>query len=63
MRSLPEIIAWREHAAWRTDAQVEQDLLLTYAMHAIFSDDFLASQLAMRGGTVASSTSSYQSSG
>ncbi|HSU17947.1 MAG TPA: nucleotidyl transferase AbiEii/AbiGii toxin family protein [Longimicrobium sp.] len=52
MRPRPEIIAWREHAAWRTDAQVEQDLLLTRAVVAIFRDDFLASQVAMRGGTV-----------
>jgi predicted nucleotidyltransferase component of viral defense system len=47
-----EIAAWRAHAAWRTDAQVEQDLLLSRAMAAIFADDFLASQVAMRGGTV-----------
>jgi hypothetical protein len=52
MRPRPEIIAWRQHAPWRTDAQVEQDLLLTHAMVAIFSDVFLASQVAMRGGTV-----------
>ena len=32
--------------------QVEQDLLLSKAMAAIFSDDFLRGQVAMRGGTV-----------
>jgi hypothetical protein len=32
--------------------QVEQDLLLCLAMHAIFSDRFLAKEVAMRGGTV-----------
>jgi predicted nucleotidyltransferase component of viral defense system len=37
---------------WPTPAQVEQDLLLCRAMHAIFSDKFLASQVAMRGGTL-----------
>jgi hypothetical protein len=52
MRSRQQIIAWREHAAWSTDAQVEQDLLITEAMVAIFQDPFLSSQVAMRGGTV-----------
>jgi predicted nucleotidyltransferase component of viral defense system len=52
MRSLDEIIAWRAHASWSLDAQVEQDLLLTHAMAAIFADPFLSSQVAMRGGTV-----------
>jgi predicted nucleotidyltransferase component of viral defense system len=47
-----EIAAWRAHAPWATDTQVEQDLLLTRAMVAIFSDRFLASQVAMRGGTM-----------
>ncbi len=47
-----EIIAWREYAPWPTDLQVEQDLLLTRAMAAIFFDSFLASQVAMRGGTI-----------
>lgn len=52
MLPLREIIAWRAHAAWRTDAQVEQDLLITRAMVAIFSDPFLGRQVAMRGGTI-----------
>jgi hypothetical protein len=52
MRPRQEIIAWRQHAAWATDAQVEQDLLLTRAMAAIFHDPFLSGQVAMRGGTV-----------
>lgn len=47
-----DIIAWREHAPWSKDTQVEQDLLLTRAMVAIFSDPFLSGQVAMRGGTV-----------
>jgi predicted nucleotidyltransferase component of viral defense system len=46
-----EIIAWRAHAPWARDAQVEQDLLLTKAMAAIFADSFLRTQVAMRGGT------------
>ncbi len=51
MRPRAEIIAWRREAAWATDAQVEQDLLLTRAMVAIFRDPFLSAQVAMRGGT------------
>jgi predicted nucleotidyltransferase component of viral defense system len=47
-----DIIAWRDHAQWPTDSQVEQDLLLTKAMVAIFSDGFLSEQVAMRGETI-----------
>ena len=46
-----EILAWRDHAPWANDAQVEQDLLLTRAMVAIFADPVLAPMVAMRGGT------------
>jgi predicted nucleotidyltransferase component of viral defense system len=46
-----EITAWREHAPWPDDVQVEQDLLLTRCMMAIFEDGFLCENLAMRGGT------------
>ena len=42
---------WRQNAPWNDDAQVEQDLIISRALVAIFSDDFLASQLAFRGGT------------
>jgi hypothetical protein len=49
---LRELVAWRRHAPWPKDFQIEQDLLLTRAMAAIFSDDFLSGQVAMRGGTV-----------
>ena len=45
------IIQWREHAPWSDNAQVEQDLIISRALVAIFSDDFLSSQLAFRGGT------------
>lgn len=47
-----EIIAWRAHADWSRDSQIEQDLLITRAMVAIFSDPFLSEHVAMRGGTV-----------
>jgi hypothetical protein len=45
-----EIIAWRAVAPWPSDVQV-QDLLITRCVAAIFSDEFLRDNLAMRGGT------------
>ncbi|MEQ9152840.1 MAG: nucleotidyl transferase AbiEii/AbiGii toxin family protein [Parvibaculum sp.] len=51
MITIRDIVAWRQHAPWSNDLQVEQDLRLTRAMVAIFSDGFLSSQVAMRGGT------------
>jgi predicted nucleotidyltransferase component of viral defense system len=46
-----EIIAWRTAAPWPSDAQVEQDLLITRCVAAIFGDEFLRDNVAMRGGT------------
>jgi predicted nucleotidyltransferase component of viral defense system len=46
------ITAWRAQAPWSTDAQVEQDLVLSRALVELFSDGLLASRLALRGGTV-----------
>jgi hypothetical protein len=45
------ITAWRPSAPWSTDAQVEQDLVLSRAIVEIFSDPTLASALVFRGGT------------
>jgi len=45
------ITAWRGKAPWSTDAQVEQDLVLSRALVEISSDPLLGSQLAFRGGT------------
>lgn len=42
---------WHEHVPWNTDAMIEQDLIICRALTNIFSDEFLASQLAFRGGT------------
>lgn len=42
---------WREYAPWTDVAYIEQDLIISRALIAIFSDEFLASQLAFRGGT------------
>jgi predicted nucleotidyltransferase component of viral defense system len=47
-----EIAAWRTVAPWATDMMVEQDYLLCRAVAAIFEDEFLSKQVAMRGGTV-----------
>lgn len=45
------ITSWRENAPWITDAQVEQDLVLSRAIVEIFSDPTLSSALVFRGGT------------
>jgi predicted nucleotidyltransferase component of viral defense system len=45
------IIAWQENAPWINMHQVEQDLIISRALVAIYSDSFLASRLAFRGGT------------
>ena len=46
-----DIIAWREHAPWPLNEQVEQDLVISRALVEIYSDDFLRKRLAFRGGT------------
>ncbi|HEX8672957.1 MAG TPA: nucleotidyl transferase AbiEii/AbiGii toxin family protein [Longimicrobium sp.] len=45
------ITAWRHHAPWADDAQVEQDLVLTRALIEIFNVPALRENLAFRGGT------------
>jgi predicted nucleotidyltransferase component of viral defense system len=47
----PYIAKWREQASWRSDEQVEQDLIISRTLVEIFSDDFLRENLAFRGGT------------
>lgn len=46
------LTAWQHHAPWPKRSQLEQDLRISRAVAAIFSDDTLAKHLAMRGGTV-----------
>lgn len=50
---IPEyfIQEWNEQAPWTEPYMVEQDLIISRALVSIFSDEFLASQLAFRGGT------------
>ncbi|MBE0660225.1 MAG: nucleotidyl transferase AbiEii/AbiGii toxin family protein [Bryobacteraceae bacterium] len=45
------ITAWRRTAPWSSDAQVEQDLVISRALVEIYSDLTLSSSLAFRGGT------------
>jgi len=45
------IAEWQEFAPWNEFAQVEQDLIISRALCAIFQDDWLSTQLAFRGGT------------
>lgn len=45
------ITAWRAQVRWSTDAQVEQDLIISRAIVEVFSDSLLSDRLAFRGGT------------
>ena len=45
------IIEWQEYAPWVDMHQVEQDLIISRALLAIYSDGYLATRLAFRGGT------------
>jgi predicted nucleotidyltransferase component of viral defense system len=45
------ITEWRAHAPWVQDFHVEQDLVISRALVAIFADPLLANCLAFRGGT------------
>ena len=45
------ITEWSQTVPWQTNEQVEQDLVICRALISIFSDDWLSSSLAFRGGT------------
>lgn len=45
------ITAWGVQRTWTTSEQVEQDLLLSRAICAIASDEYLGEELVFRGGT------------
>jgi predicted nucleotidyltransferase component of viral defense system len=45
------ITEWRNTVPWKSMHQVEQDLVLSRALVAIYSDEVLAESLAFRGGT------------
>lgn len=42
---------WRDRAPWRLDAQVEQDLVISRALVAMYSATEIAERIAFRGGT------------
>lgn len=48
---LAAITEWRNTVPWVEMNQVEQDLIICRALVAIYSDEFLSSRLAFRGGT------------
>ena len=45
------IAQWRDHSPWSSDNYVEQDLVISRTLVALFSDPFLKENLAFRGGT------------
>jgi predicted nucleotidyltransferase component of viral defense system len=45
------IVAWGKVVPWSDPRQVEQDLIISRAIVAIFSDPFLSKELRFRGGT------------
>ena len=45
------IVEWKQIAPWLEMQMVEQDLIICRALVAIYTDEFLASRLAFRGGT------------
>jgi len=51
MIAQPYLEEWRTQTNWRTNEQVEQDLIISRAIVEIFSDDLLSNSLAFRGGT------------
>jgi len=46
-----DIVAWRQIAPWVSDAQVEQDLIISRALVCMFQHSSISEQLAFRGGT------------
>lgn len=42
---------WRGYAPWKSNEQVEQDLVISRALVEIFNDPYLSQNLAFRGGT------------
>lgn len=51
MIPLASITEWTNTVPWTDMKQVEQDLIICRALVAIYSDEFLSSRLAFRGGT------------
>jgi predicted nucleotidyltransferase component of viral defense system len=47
----PYIAEWKDHAPWESSNDVEQDLVISRALIALYSDEFLRETLVFRGGT------------
>jgi predicted nucleotidyltransferase component of viral defense system len=45
------ITEWTQYAPWKSNEQIEQDLVICRVLVEIFSDPFLSKELAFRGGT------------
>ncbi|MCD4679895.1 MAG: nucleotidyl transferase AbiEii/AbiGii toxin family protein [Bacteroidales bacterium] len=45
------ITEWTQYAPWKSNEQIEQDLVICRVLTEIFSDEFLSKELAFRGGT------------
>jgi len=45
------ITEWSKNVPWQANEQVEQDLVICRALVDIFKDNFLADNIAFRGGT------------
>ncbi|MBU2651400.1 MAG: nucleotidyl transferase AbiEii/AbiGii toxin family protein [Bacteroidetes bacterium] len=45
------ITEWQKNAPWRSNAQVEQDLIIERTLVEMFSDKMIRENLAFRGGT------------
>ncbi len=42
---------WNKYSPWKTNEQIEQDLIICRSLIELFSDDLLSERLAFRGGT------------
>lgn len=45
------ITEWSEFTPWKTNEQVEQDLIICRSLIELFSDEFISERLVFRGGT------------
>jgi len=45
------ILEWQKHANWKSNAQIEQDLVIERALIELFSNEVICGNLAFRGGT------------
>jgi predicted nucleotidyltransferase component of viral defense system len=46
-----DIVQWREFAPWISDAQVEQDLIISRLLVEFYQDELIREKLLFRGGT------------